>query len=65
MSVHRDEVLFDPLPQPYRFLNKLLLLCIEEAADLAEGGGVQETRTAFIGHNLKLTKVGRIPVIQA
>ena len=65
MSVHRDEVLFDPLPQPYRFLNKLLLQCIEEAADLAEGGGVQETRTAFIGHNLKLTKVGTIPVIQA
>ena len=29
MYVHTDEVLFDPLPQPYRFLNKILLQTIE------------------------------------
>ena len=64
MSVHTDEVLFDPLPQPFRFLNKIILKCIEEAIDLSEGGGLTETRTGFVSHNLKLTKVGTIPTLQ-
>ena len=65
MSVHTDEVLFDPLPQPFRFLNKIILKCIEEAIDLSEGGGLTETRTGFVSHNLKLTKVGTIPTLQS
>ena len=65
MYVHTDEVLFDPLPQPYRFLNKLLLQAIEDAMDLSEGGGSQETMSAFVGHNLKLAKIGKVPTFPA
>ena len=65
MYVHTDEVLFDPLPQPYRFLNKILLQTIENAMDLAEGGASQESMNAFVGHNLKLTKIGKVPTYSA
>jgi hypothetical protein len=65
MYIHTDEILFDPLPQPYRYINKLLLRCIEDAIDLAEGGGSAASLTAVVGHNLKLTKVGKIPTEQA
>ncbi|OHS99250.1 hypothetical protein TRFO_08498 [Tritrichomonas foetus] len=64
MYVHNDDVLFDPLPQPYRFVNKILLRCIEDAIDLAEGGGSAESLHSIVSHNLRLTKVGKIPVTQ-
>ena len=60
-EIHNDDVLYDPLPQPYRFLNKLLIKTFEDAVDLAEGGGAAEIRNAYISHNLRLTKVGKIP----
>jgi len=62
MQVHTDDILMDPLPQPYRFINKILVKTIEEAIDLAEGGGAAETQNAFVCHNLRLTKVGKIPL---
>ena len=62
MAVHNDELLYDLLPQPYRFINKILVKTIEEAIDLAEGGGSAETQNSFVLHNLRLTKVGKIPI---
>jgi hypothetical protein len=61
MFLHTDELLFDPLPQPYRYVNKLLLRCIEDAIDLAEGGGSAQSLSSVVGHNLRLTKVGKLP----
>lgn len=61
MYLHNDELLFDPLPQPYRFVNKILLRCIEDAIDLAESGGKAESLYSIVSHNLRLTKVGKIP----
>jgi hypothetical protein len=52
------------LPQPYRYDNKLLLWCIEDAIDLAEGGGRASSLQSVVGHNLKLTKVGKLPTEQ-
>ena len=62
-SPHTDELLFDPLPQPYRFINKILVQTIESAIDLAEDGGSAEALNAFVCHNLRLTKVGKIPTL--
>lgn len=62
MYLHNDELLYDPLPQPYRFINKILLQCIEDAIDLAEGGGKAEALNSIVSHNLRLTKVGKIPI---
>lgn len=62
MYLHNDEVLYDPLPQPYRFVNKILLRCIQDAIDLAESGEA-EALNSIISHNLRLTKVGKIPTI--
>jgi hypothetical protein len=64
MYLHTDELIFDPLPQPYRYVNKLLLRCIEDAIDLAEGGGSAQCLNTVVGHNLRLTKVGKIPTSQ-
>jgi hypothetical protein len=64
-SIDTDEILFDPLPQPYRYINKLLLRCIGDAIDLAEGGGSAASLQAIVGHNLKLEKVGKLPTEQA
>jgi hypothetical protein len=64
MYIHTDELIFDPLPQPYRYVNKLLLQCIEGAIDLAEGGGSAESLHAIVSHNLRLTKVGKLPTQQ-
>lgn len=61
MYLHNDELLYDPLPQPYRFVNKILLRCIEDAIDLAESGGKAESLYSIVSHNLRLTKVGKIP----
>lgn len=61
MYLHNDELLYDSLPQPYRFINKILLRCIEDAIDLAEGGGKAESLYSIVSHNLRLTKVGKIP----
>ena len=59
-DINDDEMLSDPLPQPYRFINKLLLRVIEDSIELAEDGG-NSSNDNFICHNLRLTKVGRIP----
>lgn len=64
MYLHNDELLYDPLPQPYRFVNKILLKCIEDAIDLAEGCGKAEALDSIVSHNLRLTKVGKIPTKQ-
>lgn len=61
MYLHNDELLYDSLPQPYRFVNKILLRCIEDAIDLAESGGKAESLYTIVSHNLRLTKVGKIP----
>lgn len=58
---YNDDMIYDPLPQPYRFINKILIKTIEEAIDLAEGGESPEALSAFVCHNLKLTKVGKLP----
>lgn len=63
VSAHNDEILFDPLPQPYRFISKILVQTIEEAINLAEDGGSTEAQNAFVCHNLRLTKVGKIPIV--
>ncbi|EAX99825.1 hypothetical protein TVAG_088070 [Trichomonas vaginalis G3] len=62
VSANNDEILFDPLPQPYRFISKILVQTIEEAINLAEDGGSTEAQNAFVCHNLRLTKVGKIPI---
>ena len=64
MYLHNDEILFDPLPQPYRFVNKILLRVIEDAIDLAEGEGSAESYNSIISTNLKLTKVGKNPTFE-
>ena len=64
MYLHNDEILYDPLPQPYRFVNKILLRCIEDAIDLAEGDGSAESFNSIISTNLRLTKVGKIPTFE-
>ena len=60
---YTDEMLFDPLPMPFRFVNKILVQTIEAAIDLAEDGGSAEALNAFVSHNLRLTKVGKIPTL--
>jgi hypothetical protein len=64
MYIHTDELIFDPLPQPYRYINKILLHCVEDAIDLAEGGGSPESLNSIVSHNLRLTKVGKLPTEQ-
>ena len=60
---YTDEMLFDPLPMPFRFVNKILVQTIEAAIDLAEDGGSAEALNSFVSHNLRLTKVGKIPTL--
>jgi hypothetical protein len=56
MTSTEDEmvILFDRLPQPSRFLNKLLLHHVGDAIDLAEVGGSAESLDSVISHNLRL-----------
>lgn len=55
--MHKDEMLIDSLPQPYRFINKLLLQCIENSCDLVERSQ-SAAKEGFVMHNLHLAKVG-------